>query len=63
MLQIKPVIRHVLIAEPHGISPRKTRELDDARLDEVELDDGGAPTGAGFFQDTAGTEGHGGKEE
>jgi hypothetical protein len=60
MLEIEPVIGHMLIAKPHGAGSSESGELDDARITKVELQDGAVLTGAEFAEDAGGTEcGHG----
>jgi hypothetical protein len=58
VLQIEPVVRHMLIAKPHGTGSGQPGELDDAWIAEVELQDGAVLTGAEFAEDTGGAELH-----
>jgi hypothetical protein len=60
VFQIKPVIRHVFVAKPHGTGSGEPGELDDAWITEVELQDGAVLTGAEFAENAGWTEcGHG----
>jgi hypothetical protein len=48
----------MLIAKPHGVRTCEARQFDYTRLDKIELEDGGAPSGTGLLKDAAGTEFH-----
>ena len=58
MLQVQPVIGHVLVAQPHGGGPGEAGELDDARINQVEFEDGGILTGTEFAKDSGRAEFH-----